>query len=105
METMVGMLMMTLVLLSLGSAMGSAMKTTSRSGEDLQLWADVQRKADSLLAIDADSVVSGSDTVRGRSISWTVTGSNPIRVDLAADRRLIGTMDTTQYNLVLFLRD
>ena len=103
-EAMVAMLLMTLVLLSLGHAMGSAMKTTARGGQDLRLWADVQRKADSLTALSADSVASGSDVVGGRTISWTVSGSNPIRVDLAADRQMVGSMDTTQYNLILFLR-
>lgn len=104
-EAMVGMVMMTLILLSLGQAMGLAMRMTVRGGEDLRLWADVQRKADSLMTISAGSVVSGSDVVGGRAISWTVSGSNPVRVDLAADRQQVTNMATAQYDLVLYLRN
>jgi len=81
-EVMVGMVMMTIVLLSLGHAMAAAIKTTARGAEDMQLWADVQRKADSLTSLTAASVVTGSDVVDGRSISWTVSGSNPVLVNL-----------------------
>jgi len=104
-EAMVGMVMMTVILLSLGQAMGLAMRMTVRGREDIRLWADVQRKADSLMTINAGSVVSGSDTVSGRAISWTVSGSNPVRVDLAADRQQMTNLATAQYDLVLFLRD
>ncbi len=104
-EAMVGMVMMTLILLSLGQAMGFAMRMTVRGREDLRLWADVQQKADSLMTVSAASVVSGSDVVSGRNISWTVTGSNPVRVDLAADRQRVTDMGTSQYDLVLYLRN
>ncbi len=104
-EAMVGMVMMTLILLSLGQAMGLAMRMTVRGREDLRLWADVQQKADSLMTVSVASVVSGSDVVSDRAISWTVTGSNPVRVDLAADRQRLGDMGTSQYDLVLYLRD
>ncbi len=104
-EAMVGMVMMTLILLSLGQAMGFAMQMTVRGREDLRLWADVQQKADSLMTVSVASVVSGSDVVSGRNISWTVTGSNPVRVDLAADRQRVTDMGTSQYDLVLYLRD
>ena len=104
-EAMVGMVMMTLILLSLGQAMGLAMRMTVRGREDLRLWADVQQKADSLMTVSVASVVSGSDVVSGRNISWTVTGSNPVRVDLAADRQRVTDMGTSQYDLVLYLRD
>ncbi len=104
-EAMVGMVMMTLILLSLGQAMGFAMRMTVRGREDLRLWADVQQKADSLMTVTVASVVSGADTVSGRPISWTVTGSNPVRVDLAADRQRVTDMGTSQYDLVLYLRN
>ncbi len=104
-EAMVGMVMMTLILLSLGQAMGFAMRMTVRGREDLRLWADVQQKADSLMTVSVASVVSGSDVVSGRNISWTVTGSNPVRVDLAADRQRVTDMGTSQYDLVLYLRN
>ncbi len=104
-EAMVGMVMMTLILLSLGQAMGLAMRMTVRGREDLRLWADVQQKADSLMTVSAASVVSGSDVVGGRAISWTVSGSNPVRVDLAADRQQVTNMATAQYDLVLYLRN
>ncbi len=104
-EAMVGMVMMTLILLSLGQAMGFAMRMTVRGREDLRLWAVVQQKADSLMTVSVASVVSGSDVVSGRNISWTVTGSNPVRVDLAADRQRVTDMGTSQYDLVLYLRN
>ena len=103
-EAMVGIVLMTVVLLGIGQAMGSAMRAIAHSGQDLQLWADVQRKADSLTALSAATLVSGSDVVGGRDISWTVTGSNPVRVDLTADRQLTNRQ-IAQYSLVLFLRN
>ncbi len=74
-EIIVGMMMLTTALFSLASAAGLALRTTIRGREDLQTWAVVQRKADSLVARGAGNIASGSDVVQGRVISWVVSGS------------------------------
>lgn len=85
-EIMVAMVLLGTAVMSLASAAGLAMRTTVRAREDLQVWAVVQRKADSLMALGAGNITAGSDVVGGRAISWTVSGANPERIDLVVDR-------------------
>ncbi len=104
-EAMVGLVMMTMILLSIGQAMALAMRTTVASREDVRLWADVQGKADSLLRVGASNAVSGADSVGWRSITWTVSGSNPVAVDLVAARQRITDRGISSHHLFLYLRD
>ena len=80
-EVMVAMVMLTSALLGLASAAGLALRTTVRGRQDLQLWAAVQWKADSLVALGWGNVTNGSDTFQGYPMSWTVSGTNLERID------------------------
>ena len=102
-EVMVGLVMLTLALLALASAAGLALRTTARAGEDLQLWAAVQWTADSLVSMGAGNVVSGSGVVQGRAVSWTVSGTDPRRIDLVVDRRRMTDLAIVKDTLVLYL--
>ena len=102
-EIMVGMMMLTTALFSLASAAGLALRTTIRGREDLQTWAAVQRKADSLMARGAGNNVSGADVVQGRAISWVVSGAAPERIDLIVDRRKMVDRTIVKDTLVLYL--
>ena len=104
-EIMVGMMMLTMALFSLVSASALALRTTVRGREDLKVWATLQRKGDSLVAQGAASITAGSDVVEGRAISWTVSGANPVRVDLIVDRKKMGDLTIVKDTLVIYLRD
>jgi len=102
-EVMVAMVMLTSALLGLASAAGLALRTTVRGRQDLQLWAAVQWKADSLVALGWGNVTNGSDTFQGYPMSWTVSGTNLERIDLLVDRASLTTGATIRDTLVLYL--
>ncbi len=102
-EVMVGMVMLASALLALASAAGLALRTTARAGEDVQLWAAVQWTADSLVSMGAGNVADGSGVVQGRTVSWTVSGTDPQRIDLVADRRRMTDLVIVKDTLVLYL--
>ncbi len=104
-EMMIGMLMLTTALFTLAGAAGLALRTTIRGREDLEVWAAVQRKGDSLVARGAGNITTGSDVVDGRAISWTVSGANPVRVDLVVDRKRMVDLTIAKDTLVLYMRD
>ncbi len=98
-EVMVAMVMLTSALLGLGSAAGLAVRTTVRGRQDLQLWAAVQWKADSLVSLGI--VTNGSDTVHGYPMSWTVSGK---KIELFVDHASLTTGATIRDTLVLYRR-
>ncbi len=102
-EVMVGLVMLTTALLALATAAGLALRTTARAGEDLQLWAAAQWTADSLVSMGAGNVVNGSGVVQGRTVSWTVSGTDPQRIDLVVDRRRMTDLVIVKDTLVLYL--
>ena len=86
-EVMVGMVILTITLLSLASSAALAARTTARAGQDLNLNAVVQWKVDSLGAAGYANVVSGSDTVDGHLIYWfTVSSGNPKLIFVVYER-------------------
>ncbi len=103
-ELMVGMVMLTAALLGLAGAAGLALRSTIQGREDLRLWAAVQWTADSLFSVGAGNVTNGSDVVQGRAVSWTVSGTNPQRIDLLVDR-LTTNRQTVQDTVLLYLRN
>ena len=102
-EIMVGMMMLTMCLFSLASAAGLALRTTIRGREDLQTWAVVQRKADSLMARGGGNIASGADVVQGRAISWVVSGANPERIDLIVDRKQMMDLSIVKDTIVFYV--
>ncbi len=104
-EVMVAMVMLTSAVLGLASAAGLAIQTTIRGRQDMQLWAAVQWKADSLVSLGWGNVTTGSDTFQGYPMSWTVSGTNPEQIELLVDRASLTTGATMQDTLVLYLTD
>lgn len=93
-EVMIGMVMLTSALLGLIGASGLALHNTIRSRQNMQMWAAVQWKADSLVSLGWGNVTSGSDTVQGYAMSWTVSGTDVEQVGLLVDYpgRITGAM-------------
>lgn len=91
-EVMVGMVILTITLLSLASSAALAARTTARAGQDLNLNAVVQWKVDSLGAAGYANVVSGSDTVDGHLIYWFIASSgNPKLIFVVYERLNLST--------------
>jgi prepilin-type N-terminal cleavage/methylation domain-containing protein len=102
-EVLVGMTLLSFVMMGLGGAATLGLSQMSKARQDLQYSADVQQVADSLVAKGScsasvgqtwaqtcgNNVVSGSATIRGRSVSWTVTTLNAKsqKVEIVAQRR------------------
>lgn len=102
-EVMIGMVILTSALLGLIGASGLALQTTIRGRQDLQMWAAVQWKADSLVSLGWGNVSSGSDMVQGFPMSWTVSGTDLEQIDLLVDHTSLGTGAARQDTLVLYL--
>ena len=88
-EILVGMSLLSVVVMGLAGATTVGLSQMAKARQDLQYAADVQQVSDSLVATGWNNVASGSQTIRGRSVSWTVTTLNPKsqRVSIVAQRR------------------
>ena len=75
-EVLVSMTLMAVVMMGLGGAATLGLSQMGKARQDLQYSADVQQLTDSLVAKGWNNVVSGSGTIRGRVVSWTVTNIN-----------------------------
>ena len=82
--TLLGFAMM---ILSGDAALGLSQMGKAR--QDLHYSADVQHVADSLVGRGWNKVVSGSQSIRGRAVSWTVSTVNPNsqKIDVIVSRR------------------
>lgn len=79
-EVMVAMVLLTTVLLSLAAATGHAARQMAFSRRDMDVWSALQSQAESLMAVGYSNVTSGSATVRGYPVTWTVSGTDPKQV-------------------------
>lgn len=88
-EVLVAVTLLGLAVMSLAGAATLGLSQMASARQDLQYSADVQQVADSLVGVGWNKVSSGSSTIRGRPVSWTVTtlGSNSEKVDLIVTRR------------------
>ncbi len=102
-EIMMGIMLMSVVLLGLAGAAGLAARQVLRGRVDMRQWAAVQGKVDSLMSVGAASVSSGSDVVNGQDIYWTVSGTNPRRIDIVAERLNVTARATAADTIVLYL--
>jgi prepilin-type N-terminal cleavage/methylation domain-containing protein len=107
-EVIVSVSLLSLVLMGLSGAAALGLSQMSKARQDLQYAADVQQVTDSLVAKGYKNVTSGSQTIRGRSIAWTVTTINAKsqKVALVAQRRGLANPSLVMADTVtLFLAD
>src|SRR5215212_8737595 len=76
-EVLISMSLLSVVMMGLGGAAALGLSQMGKARQDLQYSADVQQVTDSLVAKGWNNVASGSGTIRGRSVAWTVTTMNP----------------------------
>lgn len=105
-EVMIAMTLMAVTVMSLAGAAALGLTQMGKARQDLQYSADVQQVADSLVSVGWNRVFSGSSTIRGRPVSWTVTTTSPSsqKVDMLVQRRGQAS-ETTVYQdtVTLFL--
>ena len=105
-EVMIAMTLMAVAMMTLASAAALGLTQMSKARQDLQYSADVQQVADSLVGAGWNRVSSGSSSIRGRPVAWTVTTINPAsqRVDIIVERRGHASQTTVyQDTVTLFL--
>lgn len=95
-EILVAVTLLGVVMMSLAGAAALGLSQMGKARQDLQYSADVQQIADSLVSRGWNKVTSGSSTIRGRAVAWTVTtmNANSEKVDLVVTRR--GQADPTR---------
>ncbi len=76
-EIIIAIIMLAGVILSLAAASGHAARQIYLSRRDMHLWASLQSQAESLRAVGYQGVTTGSATVDGHAVAWTVAGTDP----------------------------
>jgi len=88
-EILVAVTLLGFAMMSLAGAATLGLSQMGKARQDLHYSADVQQVADSLVSLGWNNVASGSKTIRGRAVSWTVSAANPNsqKIDLIVTRR------------------
>jgi prepilin-type N-terminal cleavage/methylation domain-containing protein len=95
-EVLVSVSLLSLVLMGLSGATALGLVQMSKARQDLQYSADIQQVTDSLVAKGYLNVASGSETIRGRSVAWTVStvNANSQKIAIVAQRRGLANTST-----------
>jgi len=88
-EILVAVTLLGFAMMSLAGAAALGLSQMGKARQDLHYSADVQQVADSLVGRGWNKVVSGSQSIRGRAVSWTVSTVNPNsqKIDVIVSRR------------------
>ena len=84
-EILVALTILAGALLSLAGAAGLASRHLLSGRTDLNAWAASQSQVEDLMSRGFDTISSGSATVEGFPMVWTVSGTNPKKVLLEMD--------------------
>jgi prepilin-type N-terminal cleavage/methylation domain-containing protein len=76
-EALVAMILLSIGLLSLAQAAALGLRVTALSRNDMKYYADEQQVMDSLVGRGWNKVTTGSTSIRGRAVTWTVTTLSP----------------------------
>lgn len=96
-EVLVGLVILMVGVLALASSISTAAKDMTAGRRDALLWSAVHQKTEELLAAGYSDLSSGSDSVDGFDLSWSVQGTEPkklILVVMPADRWGLARPDT-----------
>jgi Tfp pilus assembly protein PilV len=88
-EVLIAVILLSFVALGLAMAATLSLSQVGKAGQDLRYSADVQQVADSLVAAGYNSATSGSETIRGRSVTWTVSNvsAKSRQIEMIVQRR------------------
>jgi len=76
-EVLVSITLLSVAMMSLAGAAALGLSQLGKARQDLQYAADVQQVTDSLVGKGWNNVSSGSATIRGRPVSWSVSTLSP----------------------------
>ncbi len=103
-EVLVGMIILSVSLLSLASAGAVGARHLYLSRVDMRRWAALQEQVETLRRSGYSGVTTDSAVVQGFPISWTVTGTDPKKVVLLLERTNVASQ-IVQDTLVLYFAD
>ena len=84
-EVLVALILLSVILSGLAMA-GALAATDLRAGRaQLRVWAAAQEQMEQLTELGSSAVTSGSDTVQGYFMSWTVSGADPAKLALIVE--------------------
>jgi len=88
-EILVAVTLLACAMMSLAGSAALGLTQMGKARQDLGYSADVQQVADSLVGRGWGNVSTGSSTIRGRPVSWTVSTINPNsqKINLIVTRR------------------
>ena len=85
---------------------GLVARQQARRGQvAMDVWSVGHLKMEEILAQDFASIASGSDTVRGYPVRWTVTSTDPKRIKLVIERNSLNGQGVVADTLVRHVRD
>ena len=105
-EVLIAIVLLSIGLLALAAGAGLAIRDMNGSQRDFSYWGDVQQVSDSLLGVGWNVVTDGSTTIRGRTISWTVTTESATRQKLSifvTRSRAVSLTGTATDTVLLYL--
>lgn len=103
-EILVGMIILSVSLLSLAGAGAVGARHLYLSRTDMHRWAALQEQVETLRQSGYSGVTTDSAVVQGYPISWTVTGTDPKKVVLLLERTNVASQ-IVQDTLVLYFAD
>ena len=101
-EVLIAVTLLSLVALGLASSATLGLSQVEKARQDLIYSADVQQVADSLIATGYAGVTAGSETLRGRPISWTVSdlSSTSRQIEMFVQRRALANTSVVYQDTV-----
>jgi hypothetical protein len=103
---MVSLALLTIGVTSITALSRISLRTASRASEEGRYWADAQEVVDSLMGLGFGVPTTGSATIRGRAISWTVGSSAtaPQQVTFVVQRPgYINKASTANDTIIMYL--
>jgi Tfp pilus assembly protein PilV len=86
---MLALVILSTAIIGAAAAQAGAWRVVSGSRTDAQAWAALHQQVEELISLGFDNVASGSKTVSGHPIQWTVSGVDP-KVVLVVTQRQVG---------------
>jgi len=86
-ELLISLTVLSIVLLALSAAAVVANVQVKIGGDNIRRWAATQEQMETLIAEGYDQISSGSATVQGYDMRWTVSGEDPKRIEMIIQRR------------------
>jgi len=101
-EVLIALILLSLVSLGLASAATLGLSQVAKARQDLAYAADVQQVADSLVAAGYNYATSGSENLRGRSVTWAVSdlSATSRQIELVVQRRGLANTSVTYSDTV-----